>query len=315
MIGILTAAALMTFIQVPPAPPQTQEAPATQLDEVVVTGRQLDQMIEQFVGQVAEPNNHRGMARWNRRLCVGVANLRPEAAQYIVDRVSTVAEDLGLTTGDPGCRPNLLIVATEDGEAASRTMVREREKDFREGGAGMDRGRAALIDFQETDRPIRWWQVSLPVDSESGTRAVRLPGDCEQPACAMPDGAAMGYAPVTYMNSASRLRTDIVDDIFRTVVIVDIDDVSDLSILQLADYIAMVSLAQINPDADTSAYGTILNVFADPSAVPTLTSWDLAYLQGLYGAEQSDRNRTAGRREMESSIRRAHARTGQATEE
>ncbi|HWW11103.1 MAG TPA: hypothetical protein VN018_01200 [Brevundimonas sp.] len=315
MIGLLAATALMAATQVPAAATPPQDPPVTQIEDVVVTGRRLDQMIEQFVDEVAEPNNYRGLARWNRSLCVGVANLRPETAQYIVDRVSTVAEDVGLNPGNPGCRPNLLIVATEDGEAVARTMVTEREKDFRMGGTGMDRGRAALIDFQETDRPIRWWQVSLPVDSETGARAVRLPGDCQPPACAQSEGNVLGYAPVTNVSSASRLRTDFVDDIFRTVVIVDIDEVAGLTALQLADYIAMVALAQINPNADTRGFGTILNVFADSAAVPTLTEWDLAYLQGLYGAEQTDRNRAAGRREVEASIRRAHAQAGSATQE
>jgi len=315
MIGWLAATALMAAIQVPAAPAAPQDPPVTRIEDVVVTGRQLDQMIEQFVGEVAEPNGYRGLARWNRSLCVGVANLRPETAQYIVDRVSTVAEDVGLNPGDPGCRPNLLIVATEDGEAVARTMVTERGKDFRAGGTGMDRGRIALADFQETNRPIRWWQTSMPVDSETGARAVRLRGECEGAACGQAENNYMAYAPVIYASSASRLNTDIVDDIFRTVVIVDIDDVAGLTVLQLADYIAMVSLAQINPDADTRTFGTILNVFEDPSAVATLTDWDLAYLQGLYRSEQNERNRTAGRREVENSIRRVHARTGQDTGE
>jgi hypothetical protein len=316
MIGVMAAIALTAATQVPPgqaaAAPQT--AP-TQLEEVTVTGRSLDRLIGDFVSEVAEPNRGRGLARWDRSLCVGVANLRAETAQYIVDRVSTVAEDIGLRAGAPGCTPNLLVVATDDGAAAARGLVAESRQAFRMGGAGMDRGMAALTDFQETDRPVRWWQVAMPIDSETGMRATRLAGDCQALECNAWDGSVMGYAPIISVSSASRLNTQIVDNIFRTVVIVDIDDVSGLTVQQLADYIAMVSLAQIDPDADTSRYATILNVFEDPESAPTLTGWDTAYLEGLYQAERTDQSRAAGRAEIEASIGRAHARARERLEE
>jgi len=308
MIGVLTALTLTLAAQdpaTPPSAPPAQDAP-TRLEDVTVTGRSLDQLIENFVTEVAEPNRRRGLARWDGSICVGVANLRQETAQYIVDRVSTVAEDVGVSAGGPGCAPNLLVVATDDGEAAARSLVAESRRAFRMGGAGMDRGGSALRDFQDTDRPIRWWQVSMPTDADTGARAVRLPGDCDSYLCNAANGSVTGYAPMLEISFASRLNTQIVDNIFRTVVIVDIDDVAGLTAQQLADYIAMVSLAQINPDADTSAYDSILNVFGD--GAPTLTGWDLAYLEGLYGAERNDVNRAAGRAEIEASIGRAHAR-------
>lgn len=280
-----------------------QDAPL-RLEDVTVTGRPLDSLIRDFVSEVAEPNPRRGLARWSGDVCVGVANLRVDAAQYLADRVSTVAEDLGLDPGQPGCTPTIMIVATHDGGELASSLVEERRRAFRMGGSGMDRGRAALEDFQETDRPVRWWQMSLPVDSETGLRATRIPGECRDP-CDSPET----YAPHIDVFAASRVRTQIVDNIVRTIVIVDVDDVAGLSVQQLADYIAMVTLAQINPDADTSAYSSILNVFEDPESSPHLTDWDLAYLDGLYAAERNHANRRANRTEVAASIRRAHQRS------
>jgi len=58
-----------------------------------------------------------------------------------------------------------------------------------------------------------------------------------------------------------------------------------LSIGQLADYVAMVSLARIDPRADLATTSTILRLFA-PSGSDTapsgLTDWDQAFLKGLY---------------------------------
>lgn len=312
MIALLMAGALLAAQPAPPAGAGAQDPVAPQsasvreepvtLADIVVTGRPLESLIQDFVGEVAEPNRGRGLARWNRRVCVGVANLKIETAQYLVDRISTVATDIGLEPGAPGCTPNILVVATADGGELAAALVDKRRRAFRMGGAGMDRGGTALRDFVESDRPVRWWQMSIPTDSESGQRAVRISGECNNACTGVND-----YAPNIAVFAASRLRTQIVDNLARTIVIVDVDEVAGLSTLQLADYIAMVSLAQIDPDADTRRYATILNVFNDPDSSANLTDWDQTYLEGLYDAERNQVNRRANRREIVNSIRRAHA--------
>src|SRR5690606_27582460 len=223
-------------------------------------------------------------------------------AQYVVDRISTVAEDLGLEPGAPGCSPNILIVATDDGSALARTLVEDRRRAFRMGGAGMDRGGTALEDFVQTERPVRWWQMAVPIDSVTGLRATRLPGECLGACTAVAD-----LAPQIPVFAASRLRTQIVDRLTRSIVIVDIDEVAGLSALQLADYIAMVTLAQIDPDADTRGYASILNVFHEPDSVDQLMDWDIAYLNGLYASEGNAVSRLSNRQEIVSAIHRAHS--------
>ena len=127
--------------------PQAQEpssAPATDLEDIVVEGRRLEEVTQDFVREVGAPAGGRGLARWRSGVCVGVANLQNDAAQYIADRVSTVAQDLGLRVGDPGCEPSILIVATQDANAFTPQFVASRPRLFIVGGTGMDRGRDAL---------------------------------------------------------------------------------------------------------------------------------------------------------------------------
>jgi hypothetical protein len=50
----------------------------------------------------------------------------------------------------------------------------------------------------------------------------------------------------------------------------------------LADYVSLVSLTQLDPNADTSHYPTILNLFSEPGAPRSMTEWDVAYLHGVY---------------------------------
>ena len=100
-------------------------------------------------------------------------------------------------------------------------------------------------------------------------------------------------------------------------VILDIDQIGGVSGQQLADYVAMVTLAQIDPEADTSRYASILNVFDAPDSAVGLTEWDQAYLRGLYDAERTRKNLHAGTTEIADSIYQAHqqARAAEAGEE
>ncbi|MGZ9113520.1 MAG: hypothetical protein ACXW3K_02765 [Brevundimonas sp.] len=274
------------------------------LEDVVVEGRRLDDLTREFVSEVALPARGRGLARWRDGVCVGVANLETERAQYIVDRVSTVAEDLGLKRGSPGCDPRIIITATTNANSFTRAFVANRPQLFRVGGAGMDRGLSALRRFESTDRPVRWWNVSIPVDGDSGQIAVRLPGDMSGNGTG--SFSVMQYAPNISVRAASRLSTQIVDDAMRSFVIVDVDRLDGVSLEQLADYIAFVSLAQIDPDADTSGYVSVLNVFNDPEQATGLTNWDRAYLMGLYDTVRTRLNHNSQRTEIVDSIMRVH---------
>jgi hypothetical protein len=55
---------------------------------------------------------------------------------------------------------------------------------------------------------------------------------------------------------------------------------------QLADYLGVVSLAQIDPAANPAAFDSILNLFKNPSAYSGLTDWDRAYVRALYEFDQ-----------------------------
>lgn len=300
MLAAAIASLLLSSVSQQAQTPPVQDAagPVVDLGDIVVDGRSVEQLTSQFVREVAAPARNRGLARWRDGVCVGVVNLKVETAQYIVDRVSTVAEDIGLKPGAPGCQPGILVIATPDATGFTTQFVAQRPRIFRVGGSGMDLGSSGLRKFTSVDRPVRWWNVSIPVDGDTGRRAIRLPGDT--------NSAGEPTAPVINRGAASRLTTQIVDDSQRAFVIVDIDRIQNVSLEQLADYIAFVSLAQVDLDAETSAYATILNVFDDPGQTQSLTDWDKAYLQGLYNTNRTRQNFGAQRTEVVDSIVRAH---------
>ena len=271
---------------------QTRGAqPTAQLEDVVVEGRALEALVRSYVNDVSQPANNRGLARWNRPICVGVVNLRNEVGQYVIDRISDVARDLEVEAGEPGCRPNILIVAASDGAALATAIVEDRPRNFDLRHNGTDAGTRAFRNFRTGEQPVRWWQISMPIDSDTGDRAVRLPGD--------------PGPPQIHVFAASRLRTQIRDDMVRSIIIVDVERLGGADLVQLGDYLALIALAQVDAESDTSAYPTILNLFSDPaSAPPGLTDWDRSYLTALYEHDQLRINRNSQVRAVAEAVTR-----------
>ena len=290
--GLVTGAA---SAQEPAPAPQAQSS--AQLEDVVVEGRQLEALVRNFVTDVSQPANNRGLARWNRPICVGAVNLRADIARYVVDRISDVARELEVEAGEPGCRPNVLIVAAVDGAGLASALVEDRPRNFDLRHNGTDAGTRAFRIFRTGEQPVRWWQISMPIDSNTGQRAVRLPGD-EQP-------------PRIHVFAASRLRTQIRDDMVRSIIIVDVERLGGASLVQLADYLTLVALAQVDAEADTAPYPTILNLFADPASAPAgLTEWDRSYLTALYEHDQLRINRNSQVRAVAEAVTRDRREAG-----
>jgi len=267
--------------QVPPTPPDPA-AETIRLEDVVVDARRLEAAAEQYVDLVAAPPRRRGLARWHDGVCVGVANLEGGLSQQLADQVSDLARSLGLRAHEPECHPSVLIIATTDAARFAEDFVAVRPVLFRVGSPGMDRGKSALRDFTTEDRPVRWWHVSMPINSETGMPVVRMPGEVNGDGAGA--GSVMDYGPITAVNAPSRLSTQYVDVLKRVFIIVDVDRLNGATAEQLGAYVAMVAMAQVDPGADTSEFDTILNLFDDPaSAPPGLSGWDRAYLEGLYG--------------------------------
>jgi hypothetical protein len=261
--------------------PQTE--PSQVIDEVVVRGRRMSEVefdleayVRSFVDEVAALPTGRGFARWHREVCVGVHNLNNTAAQYLVDRISLLAVEVGLEPGEPGCTPDVMIIFTVNGNETAGYIVDNHPRLLRPGAgrAGMNLDSYALDEFAHTNRAVRWWHVSMPVDARSGTHAVRLPQDQGAPVVNMGGGGG------------SRIYSATRDDMYYAVVVVDATKLRGTTWQQLGDYLAMVSLAQIDPQAHVSDFDSILNLFDNPRAYSGLTDWDRSYMQALYAINQ-----------------------------
>ncbi len=283
----LTVVGLAAAVVLPAAQPVAQSAAVGTAvegqapDEVVVRGRRLGEIEDEqrsaaheFIGEVVAPSVGRGFARWHRRVCIGVANVDKTAAQYVADRISALAVEVGLEPEEPGCGPDVIIVFTTDGAASAAQMVESEPRMFRPAGneGGTTLARAALDDFVQSDRAVRWWHVSMPVDAKTHTPAIRLPTN-EGP-------------PFVTVEGPSRIHDGVTDDLVRVLIVVDARKLNGMTWEQLGDYLAVVSLAQVDPAANPSAFDTILNLFSNPQAYSGLTDWDRSFMRALYAYDQ-----------------------------
>lgn len=268
LLALVAAAVISSSAYVP------QDNP-TAVDDIEVraeASRQAQrQNIERYVeGAMTSPRG-RPLARWSKEVCVSAMNFQPTFARALLDRIGLRMLQAGVDVKEEGCRPDIMIVATNDGRDLARSIVESNEGGLRPSRANTDLGSAALRAFQEQDRPIRWWHVSLPVSADTGDIAVRLDG--EEP-------------PTINVRDASRLRSNTRDDLSRVIILVETPRLSGVVGTALADYLAFISLAQVDPSHDMKGYDTILNLLESPSQYTEMTIWDQELLAGLYAITQ-----------------------------
>ncbi|MES2626695.1 MAG: hypothetical protein V4628_15520 [Pseudomonadota bacterium] len=249
------------------------------IENITITGQRpegwsiQDYMLD-FVGEIGDPaSDSHGYARWRDKICVSVHNLRnAQTAQYVADRVSAVALEVGLRPEEPGCTPDLSIIFTSDGAALATSMVSTKRSAFRPygGAGGTTQGLDALEKFATSDAPVRWWQVTMPVD-RLGNIAVNV------------NRADQGI-PVVW-SSGFLITKSISDEVWATYVIVDITKIGNAGWEALADYVAMVSLAQVDPKGVPANYNSILNLFKTTNPAKGLTELDWTYLRALYAMD------------------------------
>ena len=259
---------------------------AQPLEEIVVRGQRMSEIkddlrihIGEFIKEITALPAGRGFARWQGRVCVGVHNLARDPAQYLVDRISALALEVGLRPGEPGCNPEVVVIFTTDGKETARFIVEEHPTVLRPNGeGGQQRGLRAMDEFAESDRPIRWWHLSLPVDARTGAPAIEQHGGNIL--------GGFGGAPTVNVEGASHIYSGIRDAMQSVIIIVDSTKLTGTTWQQLGDYLAVVALAQVDLDADPTAYDSILNLFNNPKAYSGLTDWDRSYVHALYDFDQ-----------------------------
>lgn len=251
---------------------------ATQLEDIEVIARRLEQQATSFVEQASSPPSGTRPARWNREICISVTGMRVDMAQYMIDRVAQTAVDAGVDVQGPGCQPNVVIFATDNGQALATELVSGSRRAFRPFVfGGRTYNRQELARFQASQAPVRWWHVNLMVEPESGMIVQNVIGD---EVCMQMNG--VGCIAGLDVRDMSRMRSNVRFDLAWVIIILDMSKMEGVQFGALSDYVAMVSLTQVDPYATLPDTESILNLFNQGPGGEHLSSWDRQYLSSLY---------------------------------
>lgn len=261
----------------------------TTTEAIIVTG-QTPERLQQFVDRVsvASPMADQ-LPRWDTSICTSLAGLPRRQAEFVADRIAQRAMAVGVQPGEPGCQANVSVIFTANSDDVARRMFEQDRQMFayyQETNVSTLGQAAFNSTFLRSNAPVRWWHVSHTVTADG----ISLAGDSST--------GGMSNAPVQRA-SGTRLRSETREDLRRAIIIVDAQRVGSVQLAALADYISMVALAQVDPNANTSAFPSILNLFAqNGEPVTELTEWDLAYLDGLYKTTRNAASAQAQEREI-----------------
>lgn len=287
-MSLWIAAALGSMLMVgAPSAPSAPPDDGTTVEGVVVTARPTPEKeaIAAFVDSLSLETAGGRLGRWDRKICSGVLGFQPAYAQAMNDRIARTALSVGLEVGEPGCKADIIVIGTPDSDKLTRDLVKDYPNAFAKYEGELRRSRKHLKAFVDSDAPVRWWHV---------TRRT------------MADGQKYDAGASVPVRGIGRLRATTREDFDRVIIVLDVKRIGTVRFGALADYVAMVGLAQIDPETDTAGVSSLLNLFSDRAvgATPpqTLTEWDQAYLRGLYEARRDGNNSAAQERDMVRSI-------------
>ena len=215
-------------------------------------------------------------ARWVDPICPDVTGLVDSANRYAEQRIRRVAEAAGVPVAAEPCVRNIAVSFAPDGAALARAIG---QRDGRRLSELSPRAREAVL---TGTAPIRW-MYTTEVRSGDGRQAAPAASGETTPQQHTGTGAGSGLpGPGGLMLYDSSIVSTLTQRaIISAIVIIDQNQVMGRRLDSLADYAALVALAEIR-DAGAAPQGSILAMFTAPDAVRNLTAQDAAFLRALY---------------------------------
>ena len=242
-----------------------QTPPAS--EPIIVEGTaNSDKQIDRFIRNLTPGPIHGQLSRFETKVCPLSVGLAPERNALVVDRMRHVAAAAGIPLAPADCRPNIIVIVTNNKADLIERLLRKRSYMF------PDSWSMATIRAMERDpAPAAAWAI------EGVTTA---------------EGASLNYGTEVPVNrtarAASRLTPAARPYFAAAVVVVQANALAGLTTTQLADYAAMRTFVRTDPKKlDSSAPNSILTLLDTPMGQPvpvTLTAWDLSFLKSFYAS-------------------------------
>ena len=254
--------------------------PGKKMEEITVLGLQ-GRVIDDFIKSYAAPVPNLGLiARWRTPICPTVVGLVDYQGALVANRVRNLATKVGVKVtppnpnakaGEPGCKPNVWIIFSS------------KAQDF------MDKIRKEhpwLLGFHYFAQAKKLATITSTAQSWYATETVDAHG------VAMLDSddydafdSGSGEMRVSAW-LGGRIKTGTYSQFADTLVVVDFNHIKGVPLPSIADYVAMLALAQTRTFDVCRQLPSITNLFAkdcDPDKKTKMVSdADVAYLRALY---------------------------------
>jgi hypothetical protein len=248
-------------------------------EDIVVTGHRAPDDDLGDVRSIAIAGTE-PLARFETEVCPRVLGLPQDYANVVETRIRSITEAVGSRTAAAGCEPNLTLIVAENGAETLASLRKKRPLAF----AAMSN--AELLRLRRSHGPVWNWYSVDPKRADGGPveHMSMISFDGGPPTPISPDAYIVSNA------SMSRLTAPVRLDLTLSFIILDKNSLDGLTLAQVADFSAMLGLSMINYERAASLrQPSILQLFAKgkpaESAVEAVTSFDVAYLKGLYAGE------------------------------
>jgi hypothetical protein len=295
-------AAMLVFPQAVMAqvtPSSAAQQPSAPLESItVIATRPSDAVIDHFIFSRAAPARVTGkLARWKKGVCPQVLGLAPDFATYVADRIREVSTAVGAPVDrDPSCKTNIEVVFTT---APQRLLDNVRKTQPVLLGYHDNSGQAD--ELAKVTRAFQSWYTTATDDMrgrpqvDSGAsggmtmniQPLQVGGGIQGPqgtiTLNMPHASAQTV-------TGSRLGDGLSTELFNVLIVAEPAKLTDYEIGTLADYAAMLALAQPSSLDVCEELPSISNLLVKRCASTTdhLTDGDLAYLRALYKMGTAD---------------------------
>lgn len=239
---------------------QAARHPTMPPDDAIVVQAPSGAVTRRYLDRVALPEPGRQLARWNVPLCIAYDGLDATVARFIHARITEIAGKIHLKMAGRRCPTAVIVKLTDRADTLARALVHANP--LRLGSVTSGRPVSTRVaDALKAPRTIRWLTASATVDQ---------------------DGATIDTGNNRVWID-SLIRSPTREDLHSKIILIDAVRLTDVSLDQLADYIAFVILASPDIAANFADTDSIMALFAGKAPKPArLTRQDLAFLEALY---------------------------------
>ena len=251
-------------------------------DPIVVQGRKKE--LVQALRQLVQPSEHQQLARFEDKVCPMVIGMPRDWTVRLTRIIRDNIVEVGGTLQPEGCKPNALAIFIDQ----PRDLVAALHKDA---SFFFTMSPRAFAQFAALPGPVWSWHVT-DMRSRDGNQ--------------LGQGQINGHDFSVVKNAAaSRLYSNIREDMLVGFVVIDRQRTIGKSLRQLGDLATMHLMLDVRQNAGAKDNGSILALF-EPGDAPLarMSRFDKGALTGFYTQRENNRTATQQRENIAEAIRR-----------